>query len=110
MKLTPLETEMLTALQEVLEAYRSYGSIAMRHTEEYTSLTAVRRAIRHAKAKKNQTAPLAVDRGTGRVKSWSWQCNECGSDEFSASVSEDDLESLSCTGCGGHEFHKVERT
>jgi len=51
MKLSDLEAEMLAALQEVLHAYRDYGSIATRDSEEYKSLTAVRRAIRHAKAR-----------------------------------------------------------
>jgi len=37
---------------------------------------------------------------------YSWQCNECGSDEFTSGVSEDDLQYLSCTNCGGNEFHK----
>jgi Zn finger protein HypA/HybF involved in hydrogenase expression len=41
-----------------------------------------------------------------KALNWSWQCNECGSNEFTSSVSEDDLEYLSCTGCGGTEFHK----
>jgi hypothetical protein len=51
----------------------------------------------------------ALRRRLGALDSgdWSWQCNECGSNEFSSSVSEHDLESLSCTNCGGNEFHKV---
>jgi hypothetical protein len=36
----------------------------------------------------------------------SWICNQCGSDEFTFSVSADDLGQMSCTGCGGTEFHK----
>ena len=47
--------------------------------------------------------PLPLKEGT-----WSaWQCNECGSDEFTAAVSEQDLEYLTCTACGANEFHKV---
>jgi predicted nucleic-acid-binding Zn-ribbon protein len=40
---------------------------------------------------------------------YSWQCNACGSDEFTSSVSEDsfDNDGMSCTNCGGTEFHKV---
>jgi DNA-directed RNA polymerase subunit RPC12/RpoP len=36
-----------------------------------------------------------------------WECNECGSHEFSGAVSEEDIEDeqLSCTSCGGREFH-----
>lgn len=36
-----------------------------------------------------------------------WECNECGSREFTDSVSESDLEKLACTSCGCNEFHKV---
>ena len=36
-----------------------------------------------------------------------WQCNECGSDEFTGAVSEQDLKDLTCTACGANEFHKV---
>ena len=41
---------------------------------------------------------------------WAWQCNECGSDEYSCSVSELDIANLSCGNCGANEFHKVEPT
>lgn len=34
-----------------------------------------------------------------------WVCNECGSREFTGSVSESDLENLACTSCGGWDFH-----
>jgi hypothetical protein len=43
--------EMLVALEGVLRAYKSYGALARRDSEEYTSLTAVRRAIKHVKGK-----------------------------------------------------------
>jgi DNA-directed RNA polymerase subunit RPC12/RpoP len=45
----------------------------------------------------------------GGKAGWSWQCNQCGSNEFSPAVSEDDLkdDAMSCTNCGGTEFHKV---
>lgn len=36
-----------------------------------------------------------------------WECNECGSQEFTMGVSEDDLDRLGCTGCGSNEFHKA---
>jgi hypothetical protein len=51
MKLTSLELEMYEALQKVLCAYKDYSKIACKNSEEYTSLTAVRRVIKHAKAK-----------------------------------------------------------
>jgi len=38
---------------------------------------------------------------------WSWECNECGSEEFTGTISAEDLENLSCTNCGANEFHKV---
>lgn len=37
---------------------------------------------------------------------WVWECNECGSQEYSSSLQEADLEYLSCSKCGGNEFHK----
>lgn len=39
-----------------------------------------------------------------------WVCNECGSEEFTGSVSEDDFEdeSMPCSSCGSREFHWVE--
>jgi hypothetical protein len=37
---------------------------------------------------------------------WYWECNECGSREFTSSVSEEDLDCLACTSCGCNEFHK----
>jgi hypothetical protein len=51
MKLTKLEREMFEALCDVLSAWRSYGAIALRSTDEYKSLSAVRRALKHAKEK-----------------------------------------------------------
>lgn len=38
-------------------------------------------------------------------KEGSWVCNECGSHEYTGSVSKDDIEDLSCGKCGGNEFH-----
>jgi hypothetical protein len=36
-----------------------------------------------------------------------WVCNECGSPEFTGAVGEADFDddALSCTDCGGTEFH-----
>lgn len=48
---TDEDTETLRALQAVLHAYKDYGRIARRDTEEYTSLTLVRRAIRKLMAR-----------------------------------------------------------
>ena len=38
-----------------------------------------------------------------------WECNECGSQEFTSAFPEKliDAEAVSCTNCGGTEFHKV---
>lgn len=35
-----------------------------------------------------------------------WVCNECGSHEFTSSVSRSDLDYLACNSCGCNEFHK----
>ncbi|MFA6204507.1 MAG: hypothetical protein WC710_15115 [Gallionella sp.] len=37
---------------------------------------------------------------------FSWQCNECGSDELTSSISEDDLDWFACTNCGCPDFHR----
>lgn len=36
-----------------------------------------------------------------------WECNECGSQEYSMSVSEDDVHALGCGACGQSEWHKA---
>ena len=38
-----------------------------------------------------------------------WACNECNFPNFTASVSDSDIENelLSCINCGGFEFHKI---
>ena len=51
MTLTKLEREMFEALCDVLSAWCSYGARARRDSEEYKSLTAVRRSLKHAKEK-----------------------------------------------------------
>ena len=44
---------------------------------------------------------------SGMIIDFDWVCNECGSHEYSSSVSESDLyEWLACGNCGGTEFHK----
>lgn len=41
-------------------------------------------------------------------RDFSWECNECGSQEFTSAVSEEDVhEWLACSSCGGSEFHKA---
>lgn len=35
-----------------------------------------------------------------------WICNQCNSEEYSGSVSEDDIQNLACSSCGGVEFHR----
>lgn len=37
-----------------------------------------------------------------------WECNECGSQEYTMSVSEDDVNELGCGNCGACEWHKAE--
>lgn len=43
------------------------------------------------------------------MKNWTWVCNDCLSSEFTSNVREQDLGNLSCTRCGGDEFHKEEK-
>jgi hypothetical protein len=35
-----------------------------------------------------------------------WICNQCNSEEYSGSVSEEDVQNLACSTCGGVEFHR----
>lgn len=37
-----------------------------------------------------------------------WECNECGSQEYTMCVSETDVQQLGCGNCGGDEWHKAE--
>lgn len=34
-----------------------------------------------------------------------WECNECGSQEYTTCVSEADVQELGCGNCGGCEWH-----
>ena len=36
-----------------------------------------------------------------------WECNECGSQEYTLSVSEIDVQKLGCGDCGSSEWHKA---
>lgn len=38
---------------------------------------------------------------------YAWECNECGSQEYTMSVSEDDVHELGCGRCGSSEWHKA---
>lgn len=42
-----------------------------------------------------------------RENEFYWECNECGSPEYTDCVSEADIQHLGCAGCGCDEFHKV---
>lgn len=37
-----------------------------------------------------------------------WECNECGSQEYTMCVSESDVHELGCGHCGSSEWHKAE--
>lgn len=41
-------------------------------------------------------------------KQYCWECNECGSQEYTMAVSETDVQELGCGGCGSDEWHKAE--
>jgi hypothetical protein len=51
------------------------------------------------------TAPLAKP---VPKKEYAWECNECGSQEYTMAVSETDVNQLGCGSCGGDEWHKAE--
>lgn len=36
-----------------------------------------------------------------------WECNECGSQEYTMTINEDDVHRLKCGSCGSSEFHKA---
>jgi hypothetical protein len=38
---------------------------------------------------------------------YAWECNECGAQEYTMCVSEDDVNRLGCGNCGGDEWHKA---
>ena len=38
---------------------------------------------------------------------YAWECNECGAQEYTMCVSEDDVHQLGCGNCGGDEWHKA---
>ena len=37
---------------------------------------------------------------------YSWECNECGAQEYTMAVSEADVHRLACGRCGSDEWHK----
>lgn len=39
-------------------------------------------------------------------KPWSWVCNGCGAIEYTSALSEQDIDKLACSVCGGDEWHK----
>lgn len=54
------------------------------------------------------TAYEALQESTKRAaQHLCWECNECGSQEYTMSVSSTDIKDLSCGSCGGSEFHKA---
>lgn len=57
-----------------------------------------------------EAALAAVKAGEVALKppEYAWECNECGSQEYTMCVSEDDVNRLGCGNCGGDEWHKAE--
>ena len=45
---------------------------------------------------------------TVKAKDYAWECNECGSQEYTMALSEADVQRLGCGKCGGDEWHKAE--
>lgn len=54
-----------------------------------------------------QALAAPAPQGERSCETWCWECNECGSQEFTASVNEEDLDYCACSACGGVEFHKA---
>lgn len=46
--------------------------------------------------------------GKGDTPTYLWECNQCGSQEYTMCVSEVDVQELGCGACGGDEWHKAE--
>ena len=44
------------------------------------------------------------------TREFAWECNECGSQEFTMSVLETDVQNLGCGNCGASEWHKAPKT
>ena len=53
-------------------------------------------------------ANLAKQSVVENPKQYCWECNECGSQEYTMAVSETDVHELGCGGCGSSEWHKAE--
>lgn len=54
-----------------------------------------------------QALNVASGRNKDSVEHKHWVCNECGSKEYTDSVSEEDIKRLACGSCGSEEFHKI---
>ena len=72
---------------------------------DYQELIAERDALRAQLAAPADRAALA---NAERKKQYAWECNECGSQEYTMSVSESDVHDLGCGKCGSSEWHKAE--
>jgi hypothetical protein len=68
--------------------------------------------IRKLKAKvaRLEKALAAAQPAPIQERDWSWECNECGSKEFTSSVSDEDMDFLCCPSCGCDELHKAYTT
>jgi hypothetical protein len=59
---------------------------------------------------KGQKMPVGIKRPRKKpkIENPCWECNECGSQEYTKSVSEIDVQKLGCGKCGGIEWHRAE--
>ena len=48
------------------------------------------------------------DEAKKKSKTMAWECNECGSQEYTMAVSASDVQNLGCGNCGANEWHEAE--
>ena len=41
------------------------------------------------------------------TQKYAWECNECGTQEYTMYITKDDVHQLGCGKCGGDEWHEV---
>ena len=54
----------------------------------------------------NEVEVMTTLRSRLAEPAYSWECNECGAQEYTMAVSENDIHRLACGRCGSDEWHK----
>ena len=83
--------QLVAALEEAHDLSLDERAFASRQVM-LDAITAGRAAIANAEPKKQ----------------YAWECNECGSQEYTMALSESDVHDLGCGKCGSSEWHKAE--